>query len=88
VPDLLSTHFRNATKLPFQLRNEFNPSRCYVGSVSYFCYSDYYHYHRHGGGGSGGGGGDDDDVYSFFSSNSTTCPLWTSWSHLPVVAEV
>jgi hypothetical protein len=24
----------------------------------------------------------------FFKSNATTCPLWTSWSPLPVVAEV
>jgi hypothetical protein len=24
----------------------------------------------------------------FFLSNATTCPLWTSWSPLPVVAEV
>jgi hypothetical protein len=25
---------------------------------------------------------------NFFSPNATTCPLWTSWSPLPVVAEV
>jgi hypothetical protein len=25
---------------------------------------------------------------NFFLSNGTTCPLWTSWSSLPVVAEV
>jgi hypothetical protein len=24
----------------------------------------------------------------FFFSNATTCPLWTSWSPLPVVADV
>jgi hypothetical protein len=27
-------------------------------------------------------------VQVFFSSNATTCPLWTSWSPFPVVAEV
>jgi hypothetical protein len=27
-------------------------------------------------------------LYSIFLANATVCPLWTSWSPLPVVAEV
>jgi hypothetical protein len=27
------------------------------------------------------------DIHGFFS-HATTCPLWTSWTPLPVVAEV
>jgi hypothetical protein len=31
---------------------------------------------------------DDSRLETFFMDNATTYPLWTSWSPLPVVAEV
>jgi hypothetical protein len=34
------------------------------------------------------GGLEDNQVISVFFANTTTFPLWTSWSPLPVVAEV
>jgi hypothetical protein len=30
----------------------------------------------------------EDIMTDFFPPNATTCPLWTSWSPLPFVAEV
>jgi len=57
VPDIPSTHFRNVTKLPLLLRNEFNPSLCLYKICDY-----YYYYHHHHRGGDDDDDDDDDDV--------------------------